>query len=627
MKKRWNRILFWLASLLLVLATMVPVQAMEAFEIRSYQVILKVQEDGVIEVTETMETDFSYPRHGIYVNLPERYSMNWELDGQRVEKSYVFPISDVEVLSGHHYTVTRQNGGIQIQIGDEDAYAAEQETYCWRYQVRLRDLDLNGLQALYYNLIGQWDTTIEQFSFEIEMPKSFDASLLEFYIGNDLDRIQDLSLTTEGTTIQGSLAGTLEPNESVTVLLPLPEGYFTYPDYSAVPWWIAGAAVVLAGLIAILFFKYGKDEPLVVSVEFSAPEGISSAEVGYILDGSLDNRDVVSLILDWGRKGYLKIEEAKGDLIFTRLKEPDGLKEYEKRMFQSLFQKQDTVSTSSLREKFYVSIDQCKKDLKQWMNLRPNRIFTTKSVGYRILTYVVTVLPTAVLIVLMTWIERFSLLGLVILPLPLLPLITGVILLSLLEAQRFSMSGSVRILYTVLSTVLLILYGGVMLGWAWLMGIDWLPVLVLVLMTVLLCFFGQRMIKRTERGHRLFGQVLGLRQFILVAEKDRLAMLVEENPMLFYEILPYAYAMNLTEVWADHFRDLLIPSADWYVAETPDLVGFQIGYALSRSMRHAQTAMVSTPPVQTGKGGGSFGGFGGGGFSGGGFGGSSGGSW
>ena len=104
-------------------------------------------------------------------------------------------------------------------------------------------------------------------------------------------------------------------------------------------------------------------------------------------------------------------------------------------------------------------------------------------------------------------------------------------------------------------------------------------------------------------------------------------MLVQDDPTFFYSILPYAYAMGLTDIWSEHFRGLTIEPPTWYYG--PD--GWTTWYMISRldrTMNSFQRAMTSAPvSSSSGPHGGSFGGGGGGGFTGGGFGGTSGSSW
>ena len=134
--------------------------------------------------------------------------------------------------------------------------------------------------------------------------------------------------------------------------------------------------------------------------------------------------------------------------------------------------------------------------------------------------------------------------------------------------------------------------------------------------------------KRTVYCNDLLGQVLGLRNFIIVAEEDRLKALVEENPYYFYDILPFAYALGLTNIWNEHFRNLTIQPCDWYVTYD-NRSPYYMTNSLQSHMQVMERDLTTPPPSESSSGGASFGGGGSssGGFSGGGFGGSSGGGW
>ena len=60
--------------------------------------------------------------------------------------------------------------------------------------------------------------------------------------------------------------------------------------------------------------------------------------------------------------------------------------------------------------------------------------------------------------------------------------------------------------------------------------------------------------RRTPWGHAMLERALGLRRFILAADRERIASLCDENPEYFYDVLPYAMALGLTQKWARHFE-------------------------------------------------------------------------
>ena len=41
-------------------------------------------------------------------------------------------------------------------------------------------------------------------------------------------------------------------------------------------------------------------------------------------------------------------------------------------------------------------------------------------------------------------------------------------------------------------------------------------------------------------------------------------MLVDENPNYFFDILPYAIVLNVTDKWSDKFNDLVSEPPKWY---------------------------------------------------------------
>jgi uncharacterized membrane protein len=103
--------------------------------------------------------------------------------------------------------------------------------------------------------------------------------------------------------------------------------------------------------------------------------------------------------------------------------------------------------------------------------------------------------------------------------------------------------------------------------------------------------------------------------------------MVEQNPAYFYDILPYAYVLGISDTWIKQFEHIQMEQPNWYVTPFP-----MSNMLFLSSMTHSlnQVSMdVAAMSVNT-KGSGGFssgGGGGGGGFSGGGFGGGGGGSW
>jgi uncharacterized membrane protein len=157
--------------------------------------------------------------------------------------------------------------------------------------------------------------------------------------------------------------------------------------------------------------------------------------------------------------------------------------------------------------------------------------------------------------------------------------------------------------------------------------IDYVPVIAAYVLAPL-AFFGFHWLQTpTVAGRAIMDRIEGFRQYLGVAEEDRLNALnpPDKTPELFERFLPYAIALDVEVAWATRFAAVLAAAGasaavgTWYQGHqwANDPIGFshELGSALAQTISSA-----SSPP-------GSGGGSGGGGFSGGGGGGGGGSGW
>jgi len=134
-----------------------------------------------------------------------------------------------------------------------------------------------------------------------------------------------------------------------------------------------------------------------------------------------------------------------------------------------------------------------------------------------------------------------------------------------------------------------------------------------------LILFAKIVPKRTQFGNEILGKLKGFKRFLETAEKPQLEALVNENPEYFYNILPYTYALGVSDKWVSQFETIAMQAPDWYVGYNTFSM-HEFNDFMDDTMRSAEQAMSSRPSSSDG-------GSSGGGSSGGGSGGGGGGSW
>ncbi|MDR3643854.1 MAG: DUF2207 domain-containing protein, partial [Clostridia bacterium] len=525
------------------------------------------------------------------------------------------------------FSKSRDGGYLMLKIGDPNFTLTGKKTYCIRYNYGIGDDGIKQFDDLYYNLIGNgWDTTISKVTFHITMPKAFDKSLLSFTAGAEGSTDGSIvKSSVSGNTITGKVTSTLQPYEGVTVRLELPQGYFVAAKKSSGIGFIL-FDILLAALSLLLYLMFGRDARVYIPVEVTPPEEITSAEAGYIIDGHVDTRDVVSLIIYWADKGYLTIsDDGKGNFILNKTHGADeAMRPYEKDMFAELFKGRNSVTADDLKYTFYQTIQQVKQRLAGSYKSDPaKRIYTASGNVSKAWCYVMAGLCAGVALFSAAGSYFFSLSASAIAGAVGFA-VTASIAAIVGYAVDKSASGAKSTAGAIFASLLYSLALLIMAAVAFYMSGLAAPAIAGALAAAVCGIAGSFAKKRTQQGGTWLGRLLGLKRFIELADKSRIEKLVEENPSAFYNILPFAFALGVTDKWAKQFEKIAIAPPSWYYGYQGNAFNTIIfASMLNRNMYAYQANMVSTPPKSSGGGGG----FGGGGFSGGGFGGGGGGSW
>lgn len=620
------------------LALAVPAHAQDdGYAITSYAIQATLHENNTVSQTEDISVFYNESRHGIFRIFPQTVNVWKMVDGTYQLLPYKTKIKDVTV-QGAPFDTYSEDGYFYIRIGDKDSTVSGAANYRITFTYDIGDDRVSDYDELYYSVLGpDWDTTIDNFSFTLNFEKPLPTEAMEslaLYGGefgskeNAASKLLSINEASEHS-VSGYAPATLPPQNAITVYAKLPEGYFVGErTVSMLPAWIALALLAALGAYTLVRATSTPQHKPVETVEFYPPEGMTSAEVGYIVDGAADDKDLISLVVWLADKGCLEIvelEAKKKNVLLRKTGElPDGVPPHVQEMFSALFPAGRTErNLRDTDEAFYAAFGKTKESLTKYFTAKERQLYHPSSrTRAFLLPFGCILLWGAAAFFAACQVELWPVIGILIAMV--LLLICTVIMGGKTDHKFFQHTGS-RALGMIIP--ILCVCGAVFAALVTEIG-SLLPTLLLTsgaLLTSLCCLTCGRLIMLTTYRMEMSGKLLGLRNFIEKAELPRLKLLLADNPSYFYNVLPYAYVFGLSDKWVGQFETLAIEPPVWYRGS--NLYGYLwFDYSMRQHLSAAHQAVLETQSRNSGSGG-SMPGSGGGGFSGGGFGGGGGGSW
>lgn len=659
------------------------------YVIDAYDVNIKVNENNTFDITEKITAYFNVEKHGIFRTIPLKNTIT-RLDG--TTSSNKAQISNLKV--NKKYTTSSENDSYKIKIGDANTTLTGKQNYTITYTYNLGKDPLKDKDELYFNIIGtEWDTVIGNLTFTITMPKEFDSSKLGFSSGiNGSTENSKIKYTVNGNTIKGNYSGILNVREALTVRCELEEGYFVGAGLpiSIIDYLIFLIPISFLIISFILWYKFGRDEPVIETVEFYPPDGLNSLEVGFLYNGKAKDKDVTSLLIYLSNKGYIQIIDKSIDLESKNLN-IDASKKILELQNKINIEKQNNPNSEKI--KYYENMLNIYKDITKPIDYKKYGLASTINKINRENNYIIKKIKdydgnnineqwfmdglfeygrTEVTDTMLynkfyetnnrilnninnkenknkifekssTNKKKYIILMIIII----------YFLITIPPINEYGEPGTLifallfpGIGFSVLFSMLFFKNHTVekIFGLVWGLGFGGIPWGIIVLPTLMkdlkymicyilgiLCIFGiitifNKITKRTKYGSEMLGKLRGFRNFLMTAEKDKLEAMVMQDPTYFYNILPFTYVLDVSDKWIKKFESISLQAPNWYDSPTEFDI-VSFGLFMSSTMSSAQSAMSSSPSSDSSSSSSSFGSSSGGGSSGGGSGGGGGGSW
>ncbi|MDJ0750816.1 MAG: DUF2207 domain-containing protein [Woeseiaceae bacterium] len=562
-----------LACLLLAL----PPAAVADERILEFHSDIRVFNDGMIEVTETIKVraEGRQIRRGIYRDFPVDYE-------DRLGNEYRMRLEPVAVRrngENEPFHTVRSGRDVRTYFGRSDRFIEHGiHTYTFRYRVDRMIGFFDEHDELYWNVTGNsWAFPIDKASATVrlgfEAPR--DALIVDGYTGRLGSSGQDYGrfLDDDGN-VNFQANRSLPASHGLTIVVGWPKGFVEEPTALTRAGWLVrdnrNLLTVVAGLLLMLVYyvpvwrSHGKDpEAGVIVTRYEPPGGFSPASLRYIRQMYYDDKVMTAAVVNLAVKGYLEIDDSGKEHRLRKL-DPAGatapMAPGEKELYDAMFATGDAVTLTNsnhdvlgkARKAHGTSL---KQDYKQ-------HYFQTN--GY-------LNLPPVVL--------------------------------------------------AVLTTLVAVNVGN---------GATPFVIAGIVILFLSIVFFAIIMRRPTLRGRKVLDEIVGFADYMEVAEKDELNLRnpPEKTPQLFEALLPYALALGVEQAWSEKFARVLA------AIRNPDGSGYHPGWyrgnwstsnlsrttsSLSSGLNSALASSVSPPGSSSGGGGGGFSGGGGGGGGGGGW--------
>ena len=618
----------------------------DTYYISKYDYNMVVNEDNTATVSEKITARFkvSY-KHGIYRNIPLVVKTNVEENGE--QKEYIQRIKITDIKGNQNAVELRENENLIIRFGKEDKYQPVHTDVVFelQYVINMGKDYAETYDMFYYSLVGaDWETQIHDFHFSIELPKQFDASQLNFYTGKFNENKAFTGYSVNNNKITGSV-DLLQPGQVLTAGLMLPNNYFSTAETITFDSGktIMMVAICIAIFTILLFMLRNKKEPLVMPVEFYAPDGMNPVDVGHIYNGKVDTQDISSLIVYFASKKYLKLSvNEHNEVVLTKLKEiSPKAKSYEKTLFNRLFANGDTINldTDFDDNADFKYIDKDGEEQLFDTSSLPMTIYNCATKARAIkpvenrydtknLTFAIIGLIPAIIVAFAYYFSYISvaLIADAIMFFVTLPIFAILFVYFIhIGLCKHKYSKAILLYETILAGLFVALYffiidkSYIVINYT--LGYTHYVTLACALIAVM---FSTLTISYSKEQTQKLGRVLGFKNFLETCEQDRINLLVKDNPEYFFDVLPYTFVFGISDAFIDRFKYLCVDYN--YNTNSFDVTD----YIIVRSVIGTKVSSMSSKAISvhrastrsSGSGGG------GGGFSGGGgFGGGGGGSW
>lgn len=445
-----------------------------------------------------------------------------------------------------HAKITRGDGHRNVDLS---SLGAGSHTLTFRYTLfDTIAADENGNLMLTIPLTCGFALPIEKMEFSIELPSEPEKrpTFSSTYYLETAESIIDCRI--QGNTITGVIDQRLQDRESLTMTMPVSKEMFPHVSTGR---WSMDAVDTMMATVFFLIFAYW-----MITMRCLPPRsnrralptpGLNAGEIPSRLTGQ--GMDLTLAVLSWAQMGYILIQSNEHGrvLLHKRMEMGNERSDLENKLFRSLFNKKDMADASGYR---YAQL--CRKASSYCAG--SSLTYKRHSGNPRVIRFLAIVLGT---------LGGVSM-GMAFAQDTAWKVVWAIFLGILGTAAAWQMQSATKNLFHRFKLPVLI---GLCCALVWfllsLLAGEWHTGLFVVLSQLLIglaASFGGR---KTESGQQTTSEILGLRHFMHNAKPEELERITDANPHYFYDLAPYALALDADRAFARRFGNMQLPECPY----------------------------------------------------------------
>ena len=602
--------------------------------ILSFDSDVKIAVSEELTITETIRVRSAglAIQRGIYRDFPTLYRGS---GGLRLSVPF-------EVLSvkrdgqNEPYTDEFLVNGRRIRIGQASVLLPPGDhTYEITYRTSEQLGRFPNHDELYWNVTGNgWDFPIDQTTARITLPGGTRPLSHEAYTGPQGAKGQDYrSSETAPGVVTFATTATLPPQNGLTIVVTWPKGVLApLPPQNLTQRYLRDNVGVFSGGLglAVLLIYYGsvwlavgKDpQKGTIIPRYEPPQGFSPAAARYLRLMGFDDGAFTAAIISLAAKGILTIEKEGSIYVLTSTGNdaPDRTTQDERILAKKLFELGPTLR---LEQANHSRLNGAKQALTSSLALVLETHYFLRNTGFWILGLLVSTIPVVIslaaaraalpIVFILLWLLIWS-------------IVVGAMISATISAFT---SGRTLQGIGIGAFSLPFLFGEIAgLGMLWAVA-GGLVVAIFVITLLSHAAFYHLLKRPTLVGQKTLDEIEGFREYLTVAEEERLNLLnpPDRTPELFERFLPFAFALDAEQAWSRAFDAILAQASQgadgyhptWYHAGANSFSASSFSQQLTSAFAGAVSSASTAPGSSSGSGGGGSSGGGGGGGGGGGW--------